>query len=99
MVLPLASAFVGPKLSGMINRCLLATLCCLSTASICAQVRVELSFEQETYLPQEPLYASVRIYNSSGQTLVLGKDDDWLSFTVEAVDRSEVKLKKPADVQ
>jgi hypothetical protein len=96
--LPLASQFMCPKVHGMISRYLFATLCCLSAPSILAQIRVELSFDQETYLPQEPLHAEVRIYNSSGQTLVLGKDDDWLSFTVESVTGDIVELKKPVDI-
>lgn len=77
----------------------MAALCLLAPASLLAQVRVELSFDQETYLPREPLYATVIVYNSSGQTLELGKDSEWLSFTVESVDNRIVKDLKPADVQ
>ncbi|HTG44220.1 MAG TPA: hypothetical protein VK633_06780 [Verrucomicrobiae bacterium] len=98
-VLPLASTSACPKVSGMIYRCLVALLCLLSTGNILAQLRVELEFEQETYLPREPLFAVVRISNSSGQTLVLGTNNQWLSFTVESVDGSIVKQRKAADVE
>lgn len=62
-------------------------------------MQVGLDFDQETYLPREALYAIVCITNTSGRTLVLGRDNDWLSFTVENVDGSLVKIRKPADVK
>jgi hypothetical protein len=83
----------------MIKRFIVAALCLFSAAGALAQMRVELSFEQETYLPHEPLYAIVQIYNSSGQTLELGKDNTWLSFSVESTDGRPVKQIKPADVE
>jgi len=83
----------------MIKRCFLALLCLAAPLAGFSQIRVELEFEQETYLPQEPLHAVVRIYNSSGQTLVLGKDGEWLSFTVDSVDGSVVQQKKPVEVE
>src|SRR3954463_5962889 len=58
-------------------------------ASICglsAQVTVEVKLDQEQFLPNESIPAAVRIVNHSGQTLHLGKDVDWLSFSVEAND-------------
>lgn len=88
-----------PYIDGMIKRLLLAALCLFSTAGSLAQMRVELSFEQETYLPREPLYALVTVYNSSGQTLALGADNEWLSFAIESVDGRIVKDLKPAEVQ
>lgn len=87
-----------PKVHTMIYRYLLAALCLLAPWGILAQLRVELSFEQETFLPHEPMYAIVRVYNSSGQTLVLGKEPDWLSFSVEPAEGGVVLQKKPADV-
>ncbi len=97
--LPLAPTFVSPRVCRMIYRCLLALLCLFSAGNALAQMRVELEFDQETYLPREPLYATVLIYNNSGRTLELGDDNTWLSFTVENVDGSIVKQKKPADVK
>jgi hypothetical protein len=77
----------------------MALLCLLSASGSLAQIRVELEFEQETYLPREPLHAVVRIYNMSGRTLVLGQDSQWLSFTVENVNGSLVEQTKTVDVQ
>jgi hypothetical protein len=83
----------------MIKRLILAALCLFSPAGLLAQISVELSFEQETYLPHEPLHAVVRINNSSGQTLVFGKDSTWLSFTVDATDGRIVRQLKPVKVE
>lgn len=83
----------------MMKRLFLILLGLLPMAGLQAQLRVELDFEQETYLPHEPLYAVVRIYNSSGQTLELGADNEWLAFTVESVDGHLVKQRKPVDVE
>jgi len=51
-----------------------------------AQVRVEITLEQEQFLPGESLPAEVRIANRSGQTLRLGNDPGWLTFSVESRD-------------
>jgi hypothetical protein len=51
-----------------------------------AQVSVEVTLDQEQFLPGETLLAGVRIVNSSGQPLHFGTDTDWLKFTVESVD-------------
>src|SRR5207249_11768589 len=39
---------------------------------------------QDQFLPGETLPAAVRISNRSGQTLRLGAEEDWLTFSVEA---------------
>lgn len=78
--------------------CTLALLCLFQVVAANAQIRVELSFDQEQFLPGEKLLANVRIYNSSGQTLVLGKDNRWLSFTIVPQDGTIVSFKKPLDV-
>ncbi len=49
-------------------------------------VTVELKLEQDQFLPNEDLIASVRVINLSGQKLLLGKQPDWLTFSVEARD-------------
>lgn len=51
-----------------------------------AQVSVELSMEQEQFLPSETVPLTVKITNRSGQTLHLGADADWLTFNVESAD-------------
>lgn len=88
-----------PKVRSMIYRYLFAALCLCAPLGAWAQLRVELEFDQETYLPHEPMYAIVKIHNSSGQTLVLGNDNEWLSFSVEPAQGGVVLQKKPADVE
>jgi hypothetical protein len=61
-------------------------LACLSLSPAPAQVTVEVTLEQEQYLPGETLVAAVRIANNSGQPLHFGADADWLKFGVESVD-------------
>jgi len=51
-----------------------------------AQVDVEVVLDQEQFLPSESVPVAVRITNRSGQTLHLGADADWLTFSVESVD-------------
>jgi hypothetical protein len=52
-----------------------------------AQLSVEVRLEQEQFLAGESIIAAVRITNRSGQTLHLGEDEDWLTFTVDSTDR------------
>jgi hypothetical protein len=49
-------------------------------------VTVELSLEQDQFLPYEDVRVGVRITNRSGQTLNFGQGNDWLTFTVQARD-------------
>jgi hypothetical protein len=51
-----------------------------------AQVSVEIVLEQEQFLIGESIPAAVRITNRSGQTLRLGDEANWLSFTLETRD-------------
>jgi hypothetical protein len=51
-----------------------------------AQVDVELSLDQNEFLPSESLPLAVKITNRSGQQLHLGADANWLTFDVEAAD-------------
>src|SRR5687768_4256401 len=55
----------------------------LTLVSLDAQVSVELVLDQQQYLRDEPVVAKVRITNRSGKTLKLGREADWLSFSVE----------------
>ena len=61
-----------------------------------AQVTVEVTQEQNQFLPGETMITAVHITNRSGQTLPLGGEDDWLTFSVESHDREIVP--KTADV-
>ncbi len=51
-----------------------------------AQVTVNLSLDQNQFLPCERLPVAVHIINQSGQTLHLGADQYWLTFSIEAAD-------------
>jgi hypothetical protein len=57
-----------------------------SALRLSAQVSVEVSLDQDQFLASEKLQAAVRITNRSGQSLQLGEDADWLTFSVEARD-------------
>lgn len=52
-----------------------------------AQVTVEVTTEQDQFLPSERLPVAVKITNQSGQSLHLGENPNWLTFNVEADDR------------
>jgi len=51
------------------------------------QVAVEVTLDQNQFLPGEDVPATVRITNRSGQTLRLGVDPAWLTFSVESGER------------
>src|SRR5207244_855983 len=61
-----------------------------SIAWSAAQVSVEVVLDQEQFLLDEALPVKVKIINRSGQTLKLGQDPDWLSFTIESRDGTMV---------
>ncbi|MEI8043167.1 MAG: hypothetical protein WCL11_17280 [Verrucomicrobiota bacterium] len=63
-----------------------------------AQVTVEVSLDQDQFLPGEAIIAAVRITNRSGQTLRLGTDVDWLTFSIESRDREVVPKSGEAPV-
>lgn len=59
-------------------------------------VSVDLALDQDQFLPDEELRVAVKISNRSGQTLTLGKDANWLTFSVESRDSFIVpKLENP----
>jgi hypothetical protein len=64
-----------------------------------AQVTAEVVMEQEFFLLGETIPAEVRITNRSGQTLHLGEDNDWLTFTVESRNNSVVAKNGDVPVQ
>lgn len=72
-----------------------ALLLAVSTAGR-AQVSAEVVVEQEYFLIGEEIPVEVRITNRSGQTLHLGEDADWLTFTVES--RNSYVVAKNGDV-
>lgn len=60
------------------------------------QVSVEVALDQDQFLPSESIATAVRVLNRSGQTLELGKDDEWLGFVVES--RENLLVRKTGDV-
>jgi hypothetical protein len=73
------------KALGLCPVCLAAAL-----SSVSAQVSVELAQDQDQFLPAESMPLTVRITNRSGQDLRLGRDADWLTFSVESRDTGVV---------
>ncbi len=57
-----------------------------SLLQLSAQVTVEIVLDQEQFLPGEALPVGVKIRNRSGQTLHMGREPDWLTFSVESRD-------------
>jgi len=45
-------------------------------------VTAELQLDQDQYLPEEDLQLKVRIVNRSGQPVVLGADNQWITFEI-----------------
>ena len=82
---------------------LLSGLLCALTAS--AKVSVEVQLELDQFLPGEAIIAGVRISNRSGETLHLGDNNSWLSFSVESrggqiVPRlGDIPVRLPFDVE
>ncbi len=64
----------------------LAALSVLGSLASMAQVSVELDFDKEFYIADEPMMANVRITNFSGRTLSFGEDSSWLQFSVDRRD-------------
>jgi hypothetical protein len=61
-------------------------LLAITLMPVSAQVTVELTQDQDQFLPAESMPLTVRITNRSGQSLRLGRGEDWLSFSVESRD-------------
>jgi hypothetical protein len=51
-----------------------------------AQVSVELSFDQDSYLPHERCLGEIRITNFSGRPLKFSAESDWFDLNVESED-------------
>jgi len=73
--------------------------CLAVIGSATAQVTVEVTTEQDQFLPGESLDVAVRIINRSGQTLHLGADSAWLTFSVESRNGLVVSKKGEVPVQ
>src|SRR5437773_4950019 len=51
-----------------------------------AQLSVEIVLDQEQFLKDESMPIKVRITNRSGQTLKLGAEKDWITFSIASRD-------------
>ena len=58
----------------------------LLSLPLSAQVSVKVVPDQDQFLPGETLPVAVQISNRSGQTLHLGGEEDWVTFSVESKD-------------
>jgi hypothetical protein len=72
----------------------------LALATFCAsaQVTINVTMDQQQFLPGESVPVHVHVTNRSGQTLHLGDDNDWLTFLVESEDGFMVIKKSDPDV-
>jgi len=79
----------------------LATILVFALLAFCrapAQiVTLELSLDQDQFLPAETLPVTIHVINNSGQNLHLGTDNNWLTFNVKSLDGnlSVVKQSQP----
>jgi hypothetical protein len=71
----------------------------LSRLALSAQVKIEVVPEQDQFLPGETLTVAARVSNLSGQSLELGGEPDWLTFSVESRDGLVVAELAKAPVQ
>jgi hypothetical protein len=73
-------------------------LACLTLRVAGQSVSVEVAFDREQYLVGEELVARVRITNFSGQTLTMGQEEDWLTFSIEGGPSRIVSRRAPVPV-
>ena len=66
--------------------CLSVALTLTMLLPAAAQLSVEVRMEQDQFLSGEQVVVAVKITNRSGQTIHLGEDEDWLSFSVDSID-------------
>jgi hypothetical protein len=64
-----------------------------------AQVTVQVTTDQDEFLPSESIPLAVKITNRSGQQLHLGDNAGWLTFSVESVDGFIVNKNAEVPVQ
>jgi hypothetical protein len=65
---------------------------CLPALPGLGQLAVEVVVEQEQYLRDESLPIKVRITNRTGQSLRLGRDNEWLTLNVETVEGTVARV-------
>lgn len=65
---------------------LVCGLALLAWFQAAAQVSVQVTLNQKDFLPRESIPVTVKIINMSGQTLHLGAQPNWLTFSVQSAD-------------
>jgi hypothetical protein len=65
---------------------LVTVLALLAFFRVSAQVTVQITTDQDEFLPGEAVPLTVKITNRSGQLVHLGNDPAWLTFSVESAD-------------
>lgn len=73
--------------------CLALALALAALNRLPAQVTVKVVMDEDQFLPGEAIEAEAQVINRSGQTLNLGSEDNWLTFSVEAHDNNYVVSK------
>ena len=63
------------------------------------KIKIELTNERDHFLAGEPIRLTVRISNFSGRPLVLGLDNEWLSFTIIGPNRKPLDRLQDLPVQ
>jgi hypothetical protein len=63
--------------------CAWLVLAGVALSPVSAQVTVEVTQEQDQFLPGEAMPTAVRITNRSGRDLQLGGEENWLTFSVQ----------------
>jgi hypothetical protein len=62
----------------------------LSEGAQTVNEKIQYLNQRAQFLAQEPMGIMVRVYNYSGETLVLGQQEDWISFSVEPLANKSV---------
>lgn len=55
----------------------------LSEGAQTVNEKIQYLNDRTQFLAQEPMGIMVRVFNYSGETMVLGREEDWISFSVE----------------
>lgn len=91
----------GPLEWFVMNKRWLWLAVCAGLFAVTAQAQLEVGvrLDQEQFLPTEMIEVSVRVTNRTGQTLWLGEDPEWLTFSVQGNDGRLVSKNGEAPVE
>lgn len=83
-------------------RALLLLLACwlaVPASGFSQKIKIDLTNERDHFLAGEPIRLAVKISNFSGRPLVLGLDNEWLSFTIIGPNRKPLDRLQELPVQ